>query len=113
MTEAKQADDKPTAAEKKEPVAGTKTDGDTTGKPAPKTAKSPRKTTDTPSKPAKKDPEYPRDESSDHYTAIADIGATGVATIGLRPIGYVGPNPLEIPEDRVDEVIKLLQKVKP
>jgi hypothetical protein len=55
---------------------------------------------------------YPRNEQSENYRVEVLAPMTGVPTVRLAPVGWVGPAPLIIPESRIDEVIQLLTKIR-
>jgi hypothetical protein len=55
---------------------------------------------------------YPRSEQSEHYRAEVLAPMTGIPTVRLAPVGWVGPVPLQIPESRIDELIELLTRIR-
>ena len=55
---------------------------------------------------------YPRSDQSEHYRVEVLAPITGVPTIKIAPVGWVGPAPLAIPESRVDEMIELLTRIR-
>lgn len=57
-------------------------------------------------------PRYPRSEQSENYRVEVLAPLTGIPTVRISPVGWVGPAPLNIPESRIDEVIQLLTKIR-
>jgi hypothetical protein len=55
---------------------------------------------------------YPRSDQTEHYRAEVLAPITGIPTIKIAPVGWVGPAPLTIPESRVDELIELLTRIR-
>ena len=55
---------------------------------------------------------YPRSAQSANYRAEVIAPMTGIPTVRLAPVGWVGPAPLQIPEARIDEVIQLLTEIR-
>lgn len=55
---------------------------------------------------------YPRSAQSENYRVEVIAPLTGIPTVRLAPVGWVGPAPLQIPESRIDEVIQLLTRIR-
>lgn len=81
---------------------------------APEKAPAAKKET-APKKPrapkAEKEREYPIHVESENYAVTADKAASGADVVYIAPVGWVGPPPLVIPADRLDELRKLLGKL--
>ena len=55
---------------------------------------------------------YPRSDQSEHYRVEVLAPITGIPTVRIAPVGWVGLAPLTIPESRIDEMIELLKKIR-
>jgi len=55
---------------------------------------------------------YPRFEQSANYKVEVIAPLTGIPTVRISPVGWVGAPPLQIPESRLDEFVELLSKVR-
>jgi hypothetical protein len=55
---------------------------------------------------------YPRSDQTEHYRAEVLAPMTGIPTVRIAPVGWVGPVPLQIPESRIDELIELLKRIR-
>lgn len=55
---------------------------------------------------------YPRSHQTTNYRGEVLATLTGVPTVKVAPVGWVGPAPLTIPESRIDEMIELLTRLR-
>jgi hypothetical protein len=55
---------------------------------------------------------YPRNDQSANYNIRVIAPLTGIPMVHVAPIGWVGPAPFQFPEQRIDEVIELLTKMR-
>jgi hypothetical protein len=55
---------------------------------------------------------YPRNEQSENYRVQVIAPLTGIPMVHVAPVGWVGPAPFQFPEQRIDEVIQLLTKMR-
>lgn len=55
---------------------------------------------------------YPRHAQSANYNVEVLAPMTGIPTVRIAPIGWVGVPPLSIPESRIDELIQLLTEIR-
>jgi N-glycosylase/DNA lyase len=55
---------------------------------------------------------YPRNEQSANYRVQVIAPLTGIPMVHVAPVGWVGPAPFQFPEQRIDEVIQLLTKMR-
>jgi N-glycosylase/DNA lyase len=55
---------------------------------------------------------YPRNDQSAHYNIRVIAPLTGIPQVHIAPIGWVGPAPFQFPEQRIDEVIELITRIR-
>lgn len=55
---------------------------------------------------------YPRGRQSVNYRVDVVAPLTGIPMVEVKPMGWVGPAPLRVPESRLDELIELLSQVR-
>lgn len=61
---------------------------------------------------AKEKKELPIAASNGSFYATLDANANGIPTVSVLPKGWVGPAPLQVSEDELEDLIAVLTKLK-